>query len=442
MKRDLFHSLIAWKNKTKRKPLVLSGTRQVGKTYLLKHFGNSMFPSCHYINLEVDEIVHRVFEKELKPKRILEELSFYLDTAINPETDLLILDEIQACPRALTSLKYFCEELPHFSVCAAGSLLGIHLGQSSFPVGKITYLEMFPMSFSEFLEGSGRERYAEFLRNYNGREPIPEVVHSRLWEQLKLYFIVGGLPEIVQIYADHQENLLTALQVVRERQAELIRDYLADIAKHSGKQNAMQIERIWKNIPAQLARAQDGSAPKFRFKGVVPGVHAYSRLAGAIDWLETAGLIIKVPIVNSGHIPFAAYSKENRFKLFCFDTGMLGALSHLPPKRIRDYDYGSYKGYFAENFVAQEFRCSGVRKLFAWQEKTAEVEFLLEIDGKVLPVEVKSGWVTQAKSLKVFAEKYHPVYRTIMSAKKFKIDAKNRVHHYPLYLACRFPLRR
>jgi len=441
MKRDLLNNLKKWQNSSEKKPMVLSGARQVGKTYTLKHFGENFFPSCHYINFETDETLSGIFEKDLKPGRIIQELSFYLDTPINLKTELLIFDEIQECPRALTSLKYFCELMPEMAICAAGSLLGIHPGQSSFPVGKVDYLKMNPMGFLEFLEGTEQSRYADYLRHYTGEETIPEVVHRHLWAQLKIYFVVGGLPEVVSLYANNRTDLYSAVKLVRQRQLELIREYSADIAKHSGKQNAMHIERIWKNIPSQLAREQDGSASKFRFKGVVPGIGGYSRLAGAIDWLESAGLIIKIPIVNSGYLPFPAYMKENTFKLFCFDVGILGALSMLPPKNIIDYDYGTYKGYFAENFVAQELKFSGGENICSWRERRAEVEFLKEENGNVYPIEVKSGWVTQAKSLRVFSEKYRSPYRTIMSAGNISIDTNHRVHRYPLYLAGKFPLR-
>ncbi len=440
MKRDIMQKLHQWNRNSLKKPLILKGTRQVGKTYILKQFGRETYDQYYYVNFEEDESLLNIFERDLKPKRILQELSFYLDASINTNQDLLIFDEIQACPKALTSLKYFHEELPSFAICAAGSLLGLHLGEISFPVGKVEYLEMFPMDFMEFLEASGETRYLEFLKSFQGKESIPEIVHSHLWEQLKVYFVVGGLPEIVKIYVQNKENLFNALQLARQKQKDLVNGYLADIAKHSGKQNAIHTERIWKNIPAQLAREQDGSAPKFMFKGVVPGVSGYSRLAGGIDWLEAAGLIIKVPIVNSGELPFSAYTKENHFKLFCFDVGLLGSLSQLPPKAIWDYDYGTYKGYFAENFVAQEFRCGGASEIYSWKGRTAEVEFLREVNGNVLPVEVKSGQVTQAKSLKVFAEKYNPNYRTVMSGRNFKVDPENKIHNYPLYLASHFPL--
>ena len=225
---------------------------------------------------------------------------------------------------------------------------------------------------------------------------------------------------------------------MRENQDNLLSTYIADIAKHSGKQNAMHIERLWRNVPAQLAREHDGSAGKFKFKGVIPGIKRYSKLAGGIDWLVSAGLIIKARIVNSGQLPFSAHTTENTFKLYVFDAGLLGALSDLPPKSIIEYEYGSYKGYFAENFAAQEFVCSGVKELYCWKEGSAEVEFLREINGNVLPVEIKSGWVTQAKSIKVFAQKYHPKYRAIFSANNLSLDSINKVHRYPLYLASRF----
>jgi hypothetical protein len=189
-----------------------------------------------------------------------------------------------------------------------------------------------------------------------------------------------------------------------------------------------------------LAREQNGSAPKFKFKDVIPGIKGYARLAGIIDWLLTAGLILKIQIVNQARLPLSAFTEENAFKLYFFDVGILGAISQLTPKTILDFDYGRYKGYFAENFVAQEFTGSGVDRLFCWRETTAEVEFLREIEGKVYPIEVKSGWVTKSKSLNVFDRKYSPDYRVVMSARNLKINRDRNLHYYPLYLASHFPL--
>ncbi|MCK4609051.1 MAG: ATP-binding protein, partial [Gammaproteobacteria bacterium] len=412
MKRLFIKKLIEWKDAEIRKPLIVKGIRQSGKTYSITAFGKNHFPNMHYINFEKDGRFAKIFEADFNPIRIIDELSFALDTAINITTDLLFFDEIQACPKALTSLKYFQEDMPELALCSAGSLLGVHLSTESFPVGKVDLLKVSPMSFEEFLMALDDNKSIEFLCNISIQSTIPEIIHTHIWQQLKLYFIVGGLPEVVQTFKNNQTNLYTALELVRKKQTELILAYNADMAKHSGKVNAMHLDRLWKAIPAQLAREQDGSATKFKFKGIIPGINRYSRLAGAIDWLEAAGLVIKTHIVNSGNLPFAAYSKENAFKLYVADVGLLGALSELTPQTILAYDYGTYKGYFAENFIAQEFQCSGVANLYSWQEGRYEIEFLRDIQGQVIPIEVKSGWVTKTHSLNIFAEKYKSSYKT------------------------------
>ncbi len=432
--------LSRWKGGKHRKPLLLLGVRQVGKTYILKEFAASHFPSYHYVNFEKEPGLNRLFKPDLNPKRIIDELSFHLGQPINIAEDLVIFDEIQACPKALTSLKYFQEDLPKLRICGAGSLLGIHLAPTSFPVGKVSMLTLCPMSFEEFLMADEDNKSVEILRKLTLSGTIPEIIHEHLWNQMKRYFVVGGMPEAVSTYCENKDNLFVAFSLVREKQDHLITAYYADMAKHSGKINAMHIDRVFRSVPTQLEKEQDGSAGKFRFKGVIPGVSHYQRLASAIDWLVAAGLVIKVNIVNSGNLPFKAHSKENIFKLLLFDIGILGAMCHLSPKVILDYNYGSYKGYFVENFVAQAFYCSGPQELFCWNEKTAEVEFLREIEGQIIPIEVKSGSTTKTKSLKVFSEKYHPIYRVILSGKSFHIDEKNGLHFYPLYLADRFPL--
>lgn len=428
--------LLEWKRSVKRKPLILKGVRQVGKTYLLKEFGRSHFPKTHYFNFEKQPGLAKIFEPDLVPQRILNDLSFHLGQPIRVGEDLVIFDEIQECPKALTSLKYFQEECPEIHLVGAGSLLGLHLSSGSFPVGKVTFETLRPMSFEEFLMANSDKALPDFLK-FTGK--IGDIQHEHLWQQLKRYFVVGGLPEVVATYSEHQDNLFEAFSRVRKKQDDLLNSYYADIAKHSGKVNAMHIDRVFNAVPSQLQQVQEGSIARFKFRGVVPGVSHYDRLAGAIDWLEAAGMVTKVHIVNTGHLPFKGYSKENQFKLLAFDVGMLGSMSGLSPKAILDYDYGSYKGYFAENFVAQELTSQGRDSLFSWQEQNAEVEFLLEVDGKVIPIEVKSGSVTKAKSLQAFTEKYHPPYQVIFSGKLFSEERRGTSRHYPLYLAGRFP---
>ena len=441
MKRRMMNRLLEWKKEEYRKPLLLKGVRQVGKTHLLKEFGRLHFKKYYYFNFEKEPALARIFEIDLVPERILSELSFHIGHSINIGEDFVIFDEIQEVPKALTSLKYFQEDCPELHLCGAGSLLGLHLSEGSFPVGKVTFETLRPMSFEEFLMAN-EDKALPFIQQLTTKDKIPEILHEYLWGQLKIYFIVGGLPEVVATYCKNKNNLFEALSMVRKKQDDLINSYYADIAKHSGKVNAMHIDRIFRSVPMQLETNQDGSTSRFKFKGIVPGVSHYDRLAGAIDWLEAAGLIIKVHIANTGHLPFKGYAKENFFKLLLFDIGILGSMSGLPPKVILDADYGSYKGYFAENFVAEELIFNGRDPLYCWQEQKAEIEYLVEIEGEIIPIEVKSGLNTKAKSLKAFAEKYKPSYQIIFSGRPFDIQSGRSIHYYPLYLAGRFPIEK
>lgn len=438
MRRTYLKKLIDWKSKPDRKPLILKGVRQVGKTYLLKQFGNEFFSEFHYLNFEKETQLSKIFEQDLDPKRIINEIELYLSRKINKETDLVIFDEIQVCPRALTSLKYFQEEMPNLALASAGSLLGIYLGPVSFPVGKVDMLTLHPMSFEEFLVATQEKMAAQFLSQLTLESKIPEILHEKLWDKLKIYFIVGGLPEAVSTFCNHQASLFEAFEKVRAKQEDIINAYYKDMAKHSGKENSMHIERVFRAIPLQLAQSQEGNAKKFAFKGVIPGQDRYSRLMGPIDWLQACGLIIKVPICHSAQLPLLAYTKENVFKLYIFDVGILGALSDLSPKVIYDYDYGSFKGYFAENFIAQELLYAGAHALYGWNEKNAEIEFLQEMDGAIVPIEVKSGWITQAKSLKVYRERYNPLHSFIFSAKNLSTNNAKGLIYAPHYLASQF----
>lgn len=435
MRRTIIKKLLAWKQKKDRKPLILKGARQVGKTYILKQFADEHFSQCFYINFEKQPEFEEIFEKNLDPHRIVTELELAFKQKINIAEDLLIFDEIQACPKALTSLKYFCEELPALAVCSAGSLLGIHLNPVSFPVGKVDWLDMYPMSFKEFLMGVEEAQLVSLLNATQKNTRIPVIAHQQLWEQLKIYFIVGGLPAVVSTYNANKENLFDALNLVRETQEDLIKDYYSDMAKHSGKVNAMHIDRVWRAVPEQLAKTQNSSANKFKFKGIISGIDRYQRLVNVIDWLLNTGLLIKVSIVDTCQQPLKAFAKQSSFKLFMFDVGLLGAMSGLAPEAILKYDYGTYKGYFAENYVCQELTHSDSKPLYNWQEKSAEVEFLKEVHGEIIPIEVKSGFSTHAKSLKIFADKYHPPLRIILSANQKSINDKANVYHLPLYLA-------
>jgi uncharacterized protein len=441
MKRLILQDLRDWKHQKNRKPLILKGVRQTGKTYILKYFGKTDFPAFHYINFERNQKAGDLFSDDFDPKRILRDLGFLLGTRVDEKKDLLIFDEIQACPQALTSLKYFAEQLPELALCCAGSLLGLHLGESSFPVGKVDFFHMRPMCFAEFLEANDDQSSLSLLNECTHRDTISSIMHAHLWKQFQHYLITGGLPEVVQTFLENKDDLFTALTLVRKKQNDIVYGYYADIAKHAGKVNSMHIDRVWQAIPSQLAQAQDGSTKRFQFKGIIPGIDRYQRLANVFDWLLAAELIIKVPIIEHVELPLKAYTEESNFKLYMFDVGMLGSLSDLSPKTILDYDYGTYKGYFAENFIAQEFVAKNITKLYSWQENRAEIEFLYTLDNQIVPIEVKSGTITRSQSLNKYAAKYHPPYRVAFSAKPLNIDLANQYHHYPLYMAYWFPLR-
>lgn len=433
MERLIFKDLLNWKVKRGRKPLILDGARQVGKTFIISEFGKQ-FHDFHVFNFEKRPELSLIFDRDLDAKRIILELALFQNRPINLDSDLIFFDEIQECPKALTSLKYFCEDLPQTAVCSAGSLLGVHLGSHSFPVGKVDMLKLWPMNFEEFLMSIGENMAVDAMRSVEDNG-FPAVLHDRLFGLLKHYFIVGGLPEAVQIYADQKDDYVTAFNKVRAKQEELCKAYVADMAKHSGKVNAMHLERLFRAIPEQLSKEQDDEVSRFRFRGVIPNVKEYSRLAGVIDWLHKAGLILKVSIANKALVPFSAYCKENLFKLYMFDVGILGTVSKLSPQAILGYDDGSYKGYFAENFVVQELNVRGFGPLYSWREGTAQLEFLLEENAKVIPVEVKAGNTIKAKSLKEFAKKYHPPRQIKISGKPMQVSNDGQVYNYPLYLA-------
>lgn len=440
MKRHIINKLKEWKAQKTRKPLILNGVRQCGKTYILEYFAKTHFSDYHYVNFEADGRLASLFTQDLHPQRIINELSFYLKHPIDLSQDLIIFDEIQACPHALASLKYFYETMPQIALCCAGSLLGIELNTSSFPVGKVESINMCPLNFTEFLQAIGEQQLYELLTAENLSNGIPEVAHQQLWEKMKWYWIIGGLPAVISAFIDKQDNLFLAFEAARALQKQLLHDYYADFAKHSGKVNAMHIDRLWRNIPKQLANTQDSSINKFKFKGIVPNIDRYSRLANVIDWLAAARLIIKIPIIETAELPLSAHVEESKFKLCLFDVGILSAMSDLPFQSILDYDFGTYKGYYAESFVAQELYTQD-QTFYCWQKLHAEIEFVLQAGKHIIPVEVKSGSITRARSLQKFIERYQPPYAIIMSAQPLHIDHRHNTLHYPLYCASQMLMR-
>ncbi len=435
MRRVLYQTLKLWKENSNRKPLLLQGARQVGKTYLLEQFGKEKFANYHQFNFEKYPELSSIFSVDLNPKRILDELSLVTGKAINPLTDLIIFDEIQECPKAITSLKYFQELEDNLFLCCAGSLLGVAFSSESFPVGKVEFANLYPLNFQEFLTATDEQLLIELWQKGFKEKNVPQVGHSKLWELHKDYCVTGGMPEAVNTYLQKRNNRYQAFTAVRDIQQNLVKAYFRDIAKHAGEVNALHIASVFENVPMQLANNREGTVKRYRFKDVIPKKKGFVDFRGPVDWLEKAGLIIKVHLCNRAEIPLEMFCKPNIFKLFLFDIGLLGAMLQLPPGIIFTEDYGIAKGYFAENLVAQQFMSSGNSTLYAWVERNSEIEFLTLKNNTILPIEVKAGIRTRAKSMEQYIKKYNPKQTIILSARMPEKKPDGIVEYLPLYFA-------
>ena len=437
--RKIEVKLNAWKDAPDRKPLLLKGARQVGKTFVLKKWGAESFEKVHYINFEENQKAAAVFDEDLHVPRILNELGFLLKTKIEiNEKTLLILDEIQLAPKALTSLKYFCENARGLAVCAAGSLLGVILSSESFPVGKVNFLYMYPMTFNEFIQASDERESWRFISEPSTHAKIPAIVHDHLWNLAKLYYIVGGMPEVVACFVEHRHDLQSAFVKVREAQKELFKGYESDFAKHAGKLNATHIHALYRSIASQLSSQIDNASKRFCFADIMEGKKGFSIWQRPLHWLINAGLALQVKIAKSASFPLEHFTQDNMFKLYMHDVGLLGCAQNLDAGTIMLQDYGLAKGYFAENFVAQELRAHEEifdTPLYSWCEGTAEIEFIRQKANSFLPIEVKAGHRTKAKSLGQFMARYQPPLAIKISARELQYNQSTRLLQLPLYLA-------
>lgn len=442
MYRILQDKLDVWKKSTTRKPLILKGARQVGKTYLLQSWGKDAFAKVHYINFEKNKNAAQSFNRDFDTARIVNELSFILGANINTKTDLIIFDEIQSCPKAITSLKYFCEDLPELAVACAGSLLGVILSPEPFPVGKVDFLKLHPMTFKEFLLAADPKKTLNHLPTASIKANIPAAMHNHLWDMLKIYFVTGGMPEVVGSVLESKnagariapENLEKA----RKLQRAIVTSYESDIAKHAGKLNATHIQALYRNVPSQLAAVHDESIRRFQFGAVMPGKKGFAVWEGPIQWLKNAGLVHQIKIANKPDFPLEHYTKSNMFKLVPHDIGLLGCMLDLPPAVILQQDFGIAKGYFAEAYVAQCLAAIAPpdkeEQLYCWQEGEAEIEFIRSGGTSIIPIEVKSGNRTKSRSLNEFISRYQPLLALRFSAKPFSFNSENNILNIPLYL--------
>lgn len=429
MKRDAYKYLLRWKESKDRQPLLMLGARQVGKTYLLKEFGSKEFKNLWYINFEETPLIKSFFEFDLRPERILQELSIHFGQQLDPANTLLVFDEIQECPQALSSLKYFCEHDHKYFVAAAGSLLGVKMsGAQGFPVGKVHFYHLFPMSFFEFLNAIGKSMLRQMLENIPFCEPIAEAHHQELIELQKLYFFIGGMPKCIARYIQTKD-----FQIVRETQEDILKAYVYDFAKHAPPQIVVKITQIWDSIPVHLGKENK----KFVFAAIRKSARARD-YEEALQWLIDASLIYKVTQIFAPKIPLKSYGNHEAFKVYLLDVGLLAAMCRIPAHVLINGDafFIEFKGSFTENYIAQSLKTAFDLPLFYWSsEREAEVDFLIEREGKVCPIEVKSRMSTKAKSLQVYRDKYHPSQLFRASLMNLKKDGD--VCNYPLYLASR-----
>jgi len=424
MERTAYEALLKWKNNPHRKPLVIKGARQVGKTWLMKAFGNNEFESVAYINFEKVTQLADLFETDFDIQRILR--SIQLATGIIPQVGktLIIFDEVQSVRRGLLALKYFYEDAPQYHVMAAGSLLGLSIHKDdSFPVGKVDFLNLYPLSYQEFLLAIGKTELLDTLKSRDWT--LIKAFKGHYIDMLKQYYYIGGMPEVVDAFirdGDYKE--------VRTIQNSILESYDKDFSKHPPMEIVPRIKMVWNAIPSQLAKENR----KFIFGAVKSGARA-KEFELAIMWLQDAGLLYKVNRVSNASLPLGGFEDINAFKLFMVDVGLLGAKSGLDAKTLIDGNeiFGQYKGALTEQYVLQQFKSIDDIAAFYWtpDEGIAEIDFLIQISGNVIPVEVKAAENLKAKSLRSFRDKYHPKVSVRTSMSDYRVEPT--MTNIPLY---------
>lgn len=426
MNRDIYKDLLEWKRSPRRKPLLLKGARQTGKTYLLKDFGKKEYENLFYFNFEEDPKLAGFFADNLKPDNILENLSLSVGRKIRPETDLIVFDEIQNSNNALNSLKYFEEDAGQFHVAAAGSLLGVKLSvPKSFPVGKVNFLDLHPMTFLEFLNAVGKSGYRDMLERLDQASPLPEPLHEELIGLLRKYYFIGGMPEAVRHYSEKNDFF-----EVGKIHTEILNSYILDFAKHAPSSDIPRLTDLWNSIPAQLAKENR----KFMFSAVKKSARARD-YESALLWLEQAGLIYKAFLLSTCKSPLSGYFDRGHFKVYLLDVGLLCSMAGVSPSVVAKGEalFNEFGGAFVENYVAQQLASSGRAPLYYWKNDAgiAEIDFIREREGFVYPLEVKAGTNIRSKSLKSFDDRFQPKFLLRTTLKNLKQDGKTI--NIPLY---------
>lgn len=423
MKRNAMHTLVKWKSDPERKPMVLKGARQVGKTWLMKEFGKNYYKNFVYFNFDEEDELKSIFETNKNPHRIIGLLSLITSHNILPEETLIIFDEIQECPEALNALKYFHEKANDYHVIAAGSLLGTLLAvPKSYPVGMINLLDIYPLSFDEFLAAVDPILYA-YYESIRKEQQIEEIFHNRLLEIYNIYLIIGGMPECVSSWIKYKDPAR-----ISQIQHELITVYENDFSKHNGKVNSGRILMVFRSIVSQLAKSNE----KFMYGAVRDGGRARD-FEEAIEWLVSAGILIRVCNVSKAEHPLPAFDKQDHFKLFIFDTGLLKSMSSIDNSAILLKSDYQFKGQLTENFVLQQFRGQFEIDPRYYSDKNSEIDFLVQYGTEIIPVEVKGGENKSAPSFKKYIADHRPEYALRFSKRSYRTDGA--ITNLPLYLA-------
>lgn len=434
MRRAISHKLQAWSESSHRKPLVIFGARQVGKTYAIKQLASDRYDSLAYIDFSRDAQAVALFDASLAPTELVPKLEVFLHTSINPDRTLIVFDEVQLCERALTSLKYFCDDAPQYHVVAAGSLLGVTLKRElySFPVGKVDLLQLHPLSFEEFLWARGETRLADAIRDaYENAPDQAFALHDRAMQLVHEYELIGGMPEIVSAYVANDAPGIDAMESARNKQQEINVAYLADMAKYATPTETPRIMAVWNSIPQQLAKENH----KFQYKLIKSGGRA-AIYENAIAWLDAAGIIMRCTQVTEATAPLKTFENSSSFKIYTADVGLLSAQYEAIPQDLEPATdkAAGFRGGITENYVLQQLVASDSSVYYWGTTSKAEVEFIARAkQGDVIPIEVKSGRNVTARSLESFRERYHPPYLVRVSARNFGVG--NGIRSIPLYAA-------
>ena len=430
MERLIMHKLLDWKNSPYRKPLILKGVRQVGKTWVLKEFGKRYYENVAYFNFDENEEYKQFFETTKDVDRILQNLMLVSGENIAPEKTLIIFDEVQDCPKVINSMKYFCENAPQYHIACAGSLLGITLAKhSSFPVGKVNFMQIDPMTFTEFLFANGDENLANYLESVDTLEPIPEAFFNPLQEKLKMYYVTGGMPESILMWTEARD-----VSAMQEALSGIIDAYERDFAKHPNVSEFPKLSMIWKSIPSQLAKENK----KFLYKVVKPGARA-REYEDALQWLVDARLVHKIYRSTAPGLPMSAYDDIAAFKIYMVDVGLLRRLAQLAPTAFGEGNrlFTEFKGALTENFVLQTLltQFEVVPRYWSQNNPPYEVDFLIQRENDIIPIEVKSETNIAGKSLRKFKELFpdQVKLRVRFSLNNLKLD--DDVLNIPLFMA-------